>query len=327
MWKVKVPALVCEQNSKSFFIAVIQSKLLKEVCFISRRDEDSKEWFQRNLNEARAKSISKYLDDQKGIIPSALILSAQQNAGLKFIKWLIEFEDNKKSFMVIDWQHRMFWLIQSKNNYEIPVVIFNWLRTEEEVNLFIDINTNQKGVPTSLLLDIKQLTWRETDKEQLKRELFDEINKNSVLAWLMSPSKSVVWKISRVTFNSALESVINNPFFKEKETATIVKGVKNYLAACERVFIRSKSSKAKLTNSIFFNALFRIFNTVVDKSLDKYWDLKTESLELVIDPISKLAYDNYTWTSSALLTRVTNDMMSELNEYEKYRDLENDGMF
>ena len=327
---VRFKTLECTQNDKTFYVSVLPNDVLKSICFVSRRDEDSEKGFQRTLNESRAKDIARYLDELKGIIPSALILSAQDNArfAIDSNKNEISFFTSPNSFMVLDGQHRLYGLLKSTKKYVIPVIIFNKLNTTQEVNLFIDINTTQKGVPTTLLLDIKNLSGRETKKEDRQRQLFDRLNQESVMAGLLSPSKSQVGKITRVSFNQSTNDIFESGFFQDKDNETIFKGVKNYLEAAEKVFKRSKSDKAKLTNATFFRSLFAVFHEVVDKALKDYSDLKVESFTNVLEPISKLNFDSYTGTSNATFNKVVSDMRKELNEYERrYNNLNSQDLF
>jgi DNA sulfur modification protein DndB len=327
---VKFNALECTQNNQTFLLTILPNDILKEVCFVSRRDEDPIKGFQRSLNESRARDIAKYLDNLNGVIPSALILSAQPNAKLNYDKKSsqIRFETHQNSFMVLDGQHRLYGLIKAEKTYQMPVIIFNDLNATKEVTLFIDINTTQKGVPTTLLLDIKNLSGRETKKEDLQRQLFDKLNTDSVLAGLLSPAKSKVGKITRVSFNQATNELFENGFFHNKDIETIFRGVKNFLQAAEIVFKNSKSEKAKLTNSILFRAIFAIFNEVVDKCLRNYSDFKVESIVNILDPISKINFDGYTGTSNATYSKVVSDMRKELNEYNKrYFNLNSENIF
>ncbi len=327
---VKFNALECTQNNQTFLLTILPNDILKEVCFVSRRDEDPIKGFQRSLNESRARDIAKYLDNLNGVIPSALILSAQPNAKLNYDKKSsqIRFETHQNSFMVLDGQHRLYGLIKAEKTYQMPVIIFNDLNATKEVTLFIDINTTQKGVPTTLLLDIKNLSGRETKKEDLQRQLFDKLNTDSVLAGLLSPAKSKVGKITRVSFNQATNELFENGFFHNKDIETIFRGVKNFLQAAEIVFMNSKSEKAKLTNSILFRAIFAIFNEVVDKCLRNYSDFKVESIVNILDPISKINFDGYTGTSNATYSKVVSDMRKELNEYNKrYINLNSENIF
>jgi DNA sulfur modification protein DndB len=330
MKTVRFKTLECTQNDKTFFVSIIPNDVLKSICFVSRRDEDPEKGFQRTLNETRAKDIAKYLDELKGTIPSALILSAQDNARFAFdnSKQEISFMTTNNSFMVLDGQHRLYGLLKATKIYSIPVIIFNNLNTTQEVNLFIDINTTQKGVPTTLLLDIKNLSGRETKKEDKQRQLFDRLNQDSVLAGLLSPAKSQVGRITRVSFNQATNDIFESGFFQDKDAETVLKGVKNYLDAAEKVFKKSKSEKAKLTNSILFRSLFAVFHEVVDKTLKEYSDLKVDSFINSLEPISKLNFDSYTGTSNATYSKVVSDMRKELNEYAKrYNNLNSQNLF
>ncbi|GGM01513.1 hypothetical protein GCM10010099_17110 [Streptomyces cinereus] len=330
MSTVKFNALECTQNNQTFFLTILPNDILREICFVSRRDEDPIKGFQRSLNESRARDIAKYLDTLNGVIPSALILSAQRNAKLIYDKksGQLKFETHQNSFMVLDGQHRLYGLIKAEKTYQMPVIIFNDLNATKEVTLFIDINTTQKGVPTTLLLDIKNLSGRETKKEDLQRQLFDKLNNDSVLAGLLSPAKSKVGRITRVSFNQATNELFENGFFHNKDIETIFKGVRNFLEAAEIVFRNSKSEKAKLTNSILFRALFAIFNEVVDKCLRSYSDFKVDSIVNILDPISKINFDSYIGTSNATYSKVVSDMRKELNEYNKrYINLNSESIF
>ncbi len=311
----KYQALKVVQNNKLFYLSYIPSNVLEKVCYIARRDEDNRKGFQRVLNERRAKDIAKYMDSDHGVIPSSLILSAQKEASFNYREETgrIIFKDEKNLFLVLDGQHRLYGMFLAKKDYNIPVVIFNGLTSKEEVNLFIDINTNQKGVPTTLLIDIKNLTGKETTIEEKQRELFDKLNKNSVLSGFLSATKSKPGYITRLSFNNATQQIFSNPYLKDEDIDIIFNSVKNYLEAVDRVFKKSKTQKAKINNTTLFRAVFNIFNDIIDKTLADHSNLKVKSLESTLDPISKLSYDFYVGTSNATLVKVVADMKKELN--------------
>lgn len=314
---VSYPAIKCRQNNKDFFCTVIGSDILKKVCSVSRRDEEPEIGFQRLLNKTRAKEIARYLDNNKGVIPSSIIISAQDSAKLVFDNNSnkIIFSPVKDSFLVIDGQHRLFGLFEAENAYNIPVIIFSKLLSSEEVSLFIDINTTQKGVPSALLLDIKQLAGKETKKEEKQRELFDRLNRNSPLAGLLSSSKSVAGKISRNAFNEATSKLFDGggPLCDEP-VDIIYKGLKNYFEAVEFVFKLSRSSHARLNKTVLFKSVLEIFNDVCTKCLGDKGNLKTESLSEILEPISALNYDDYTGSNKATLNRIITDMRATLKK-------------
>lgn len=309
-------AIECIQNRKSFFITTINSKNLKEMCFVSRKKEDPLKGFQRLLNSKRAKDIANYLDMNKGIIPSALILSAQDNAGIRFDKenMIVSFEKTKDSLLVIDGQHRLFGLYEAKEDYDIPVIVFQNLTSTEEVRLFIDINTTQKGVPSALLLDIKNQAGTETKLEEKQRNLFTKLNEDSVLAGYLSPNESQVGKISRNVFNVATKPIFENGPVSNMGEEIIYKTVKNYLEAIDRIFKLSQDKQARLNKSIIFKGIFAVFNEVCEKCLLKYQNVKIESLEEYLDPLKEISYSEYIGTNKSTEAKVVNDIRKILRE-------------
>lgn len=325
--RVSFSAIRCQQNRKEFFVSSILSNILEQSCYIVRRASGQNKGFQRILNESRAKNIASYLDKEGGVIPSALILSAQDVSDFEFDDRLgrISFDVVDNSFMVIDGQHRLYGYNFAKENYEVPVVIFKKLTVQEEFRLFIDINTTQKGVPSALLLDIKDLAGRETKREEKQRDLFDLLNKSSIMAGLLSANKSISGKISRSTFNEATNVIFDNGPLKDQDITIIYKAIKNYLEAFSVVFANSGSQMPKLSKAIFFRAAFILANEVMDNCLKANGNLKTASLLKIVEPLSEVQYDNYVGSNRATVQRLVTDMRRELERSNK-RDI-NDGMF
>ena len=316
MGRVSYPAIKCSQNDHVFYVSVMNSNDLDEMCFVSRRKEDSDKGFQRLLNKNRAKEIADYLDNNKGVIPSAIIVSAQPIANLDFdeANGKIRIERAQNSLLVLDGQHRLYGLKTAEKTYNIPVVVFSHLNTQDEIRQFIDINTTQKGVPSALLLDIKGPAGTETKIEERQRELFDKLNKDSVLAGEMLPNESKTGKISRTSFNSATKAIFESGPMSGKTDEQIYKAVKNYLEAVLTVFRLSGKTGAKLTKNIIFRAVMTEFNDVVEKCIAKYGDLKVSSFTEYLSPMKYLDYDDYTGTNKATESRITADIKSALRE-------------
>lgn len=311
-----VSALECMQNSKKFFLVSMDSSDLKEMCFVSRKKEDPLKGFQRLLNKKRAKSIANYLDDEKGVIPSAIIVSAQDNAQMRYdTKTLkLSFEKTSESMLVIDGQHRLYGLFDATNNYEIPVVIFTGLTSSEEVRLFIDINTTQKGVPSALLIDIKSQAGTETKLEERQRILFDQLEKDSVLSGYLLRNESKIGKISRTVFNASTKSIYESGPVATYGDSIIYKTLKNYLEAVDYVFKLSENKEARINKTILFKSVMALFNDTCEKCLLKYKDLKVESFKDYLEPLRELNYDEYTGTNRATETKIISDMRNLLKE-------------
>lgn len=312
---ISIDAISCTQNNYTFYLASVPRDILVPLCYIVRRREDRKTGFQRFLNQTRAKSIAKYMDQNKGSIPAPIILSAQEKAKIQFEKGKLTFEQGEGMFLVLDGQHRLFGFANSEKNHNIPIVVYSGLSLPQEVSLFIDINTNQKGVPSALLLDIKQLAGTETSTEERQRQVFDKLMTSSPLSGLLSPDKSVRGKISRSTFNTSTKVIFENGPFKDKTTDIIYKGIRNYLEACEFALQRSNSEAARLNKSLIFRAVFQIFNEVVTKTLSEHGNVRTESISNVIEPITIIKYEDYSGSSNATVNKLAAEMRTEINKF------------
>ena len=314
MARTSFSALKCTQNDHVFYISVMKSSDLNAMCFVSRRKDDADKGFQRLLSEKRAREIAKYLDTGKGVIPSALIVSAQPCAKLEFDekngRLILERVEN--SLLVLDGQHRLYGMKNAKNEYEIPVVVFSELTTQEEIRQFIDINTTQKGVPSALILDIKGPAGTETKIEERQRALFEKLNESSVLAGLMSPSESKAGKISRTAFNSATKGIFESGPLDSATDEVIYSVVKNYLEAVVTIFRLSEKAEAKIIKNVLFKAFMLAFNDVVEKCASIHGNLKTESFVEYLKPLQFLEYEQYTGTNKQTETRIVNDIKSAL---------------
>lgn len=316
MNRTTTKAIMCTQNGQNFYITSISSKYLKEMCFVSRKREEPVKGFQRLLNPKRAKDIADYLDTNKGSIPTAVIVSAQDKAKLKYDKKNMDlsFEVLAESFLVIDGQHRLYGLFEAKNIYDIPVIIFDNLNSSQEIRLFIDINTTQKGVPSALLLDIKAPAGTETKLEERQRKLFDKLNENSVMAGFLSPNESKAGKITRTAFNACTAQIFQDGIISDMGDDIIYKTTKNYLAAIKRNFDLSENKDARLNKTVIFKSVLNAFNEVCEKCLLKYQNLKIETLEEYLEPLQKLPFSEYLGTNKATEAKILNDIRSFLKE-------------
>ena len=185
-------AIPLTQNEHRFYFCTIPVDELFPYCFVARRQEDAASGFQRSLSLDRANDIAQYLSAGKGSIPTNVVLSAQAEAALKYSSSskVLSFFKVERAFLVLDGQHRLWGYSKCSKKHRVPVAIYQNLSRAEEAKLFVDINTNQRGVPAALLLDIKQLAEIETAKESILRSLFDRLNTDAKSAMLgrLSPS-------------------------------------------------------------------------------------------------------------------------------------------
>lgn len=259
------------QGNHKFYTCTIPSDVLSKCCFVTTRDDDPKEGFQRVLDKKRALEIAKYIDSGLGTIPSSIILSAQKDADLKIVGKgkTVEFNDTPKAFLILDGQHRVYGFSLSESTLRIPVVIYNDLSRRDESRLFIDINSKQRGVPNELLLDIKQLADYEDNEEHLMREVFDLFNIESESAFLnkFSAASREQKKITRVTFNSSFKPLLS--LFRGKSADEIYSILNSYFLAF-RSGLRDIECEETMLSSIVFKAICGFFPIAASKLKDRY---------------------------------------------------------
>jgi DGQHR domain-containing protein len=284
------PALLLAQNKHRFYFSTIPVDDLYPCCFVARRQEDPQQGFQRALSEERADDISRYLSSGNGSIPTNVVLSAQPESLLSYNprSKTLSFVRVPRAFLVLDGQHRLWGYSKCPVRHRVPVAIYESLGRSEEAKLFIDINTNQRGVPAALLLDIKQLADMETAKESLLRSFFDKLQADpaSSLHGRLSPAHSTPNKISRVTFNRAVGAALSSEVLLSLKEDDIYRLLRNYVNA----FDAELPEKATLIRAAYFEAIFDMFDEVARATMARVKNLKQDSLQEMIRPITHLDF-------------------------------------
>jgi DGQHR domain-containing protein len=279
-------ALMVTQGRHRFYSLVLPSDVLAATCTVDARLDNPVDGFQRLLDKRRARDIADYIDSGFGTVPSAIILSAQPAAQLHYDRraGVLHFKKDKRSFLIIDGQHRVYGFNLAARSVKVPVVVYNKLSRAEECRLFMDINTKQRPVPPELLLDIRRLSETETAAEALLHNVFDLFSSeaDSVLAGLLSASERRKGKISRVTFNAALKSI--ESAFVDAEPRDVYAVFNAYLEACV-AGLRLHGAEENIANSALFKALTLLFTNVAERVSDRYGgDYTVKNFEDVLTP-------------------------------------------
>ena len=148
------PAIIC---------AMLPGDWLLDRTTPSWRIKDPKKGFQRMVREGRAREIALAVLDQQRTFPNAIVL-ATDNDCVDIKSGRITIPDNAK-FLIVDGQHRLW--AQNFSTFSAPYacLIHTGLSIEQMANLFLEINDNQKRVPSSLRWDLVRLVRPEDDPE------------------------------------------------------------------------------------------------------------------------------------------------------------------
>lgn len=151
---MEIPCIEFNQDKHNLIFFVADAKEIWKVLSINRKIEDKDEGYQRTLSGSRVKSIAKYID-QGNTVPQSLLVSFDAGevvtkAGKKYLK----IKKVKDAGWVIDGQHRLAGAYNAKKKINLSFLAFVGLEVQEQIQLFITINQEAKGVPASLYLDL-----------------------------------------------------------------------------------------------------------------------------------------------------------------------------
>lgn len=260
-------AVLITQGRHKFYSLAMPSDVLAQHSFVVTRQEDRVAGFQRYLDPKRAAEIAAYIDSGLGTIPTAIILSAQEDCRLEYNgkNRTVSFEKVGNAFLIIDGQHRVYGFHLAESSLRVPVIIYNGLDTSEEAQLFIDVNTKQKPVPSELLLDIKKLAKTQGASEKVVGYIFDlfDSEPGSALLGKMSAFEKANDKISRVTFNAALKTIA--PFIAEASAEKIYSELNSYYAGAISAFSKLDND-INICHPMTFRAVTSTFPEVREKT-------------------------------------------------------------
>lgn len=151
---------------------VINPKELIKFAYVARRERGQEKFYQRIINKDRLDKIKEYIKSG-GRFPNNIIISFNEEneryvrfaplENTKNKKFLgsgeigfLEFPQDYRSCWVIDGQHRLFAHIDLDLDLETEILVsaFRGVDLNQQGAMFLDINKNQKPVPTDLVWDL-----------------------------------------------------------------------------------------------------------------------------------------------------------------------------
>ena len=170
----KIPAIQGKLGGNKFYCFVTTPKDLLKISFVNHRslnDPEGIPTYQRLITSSRLRQIGNYIKDG-GFFPTNILVNFTKkvrfesvnkdtNSEVKF--GCLYLPDKYRSAWIIDGQHRLFGYSNLSQKYlsqNIVVLAFEEMSKEEEANLFVTINHEQKSVPKTLLDDLEgELKW------------------------------------------------------------------------------------------------------------------------------------------------------------------------
>jgi DGQHR domain-containing protein len=151
---ISVAGIVLREEPR-VYLAAIGGNWLVDHSTPSWRADDPQKGFQRIVKESRAKEIARTVLDTQRTFPNAITLATKVKA-FEISGGKLQLPESSK-FLVVDGQHRLWAQKYSKTEGIYPCII-HMDRTEQDMaKLFLEINANQRRVPSSLRWDLVRL--------------------------------------------------------------------------------------------------------------------------------------------------------------------------
>lgn len=323
----KIHAYSIGNEDVECYVSVMSAKDIYNISTVSRIDASDR-GYQRLLIEKRAKDIAEYLDNGN-IIPGSIILSAQHGSSCSYDSPSKELtiDTTNKPLFVIDGQHRLYGANLCQRNIELPVCIFVGLDLKQEVQYFLDINSYQKGVPRTLRIELLKFLSEPDSIDAIRVKLFKELGEDadSPLFNKVSAAVSVPGKISHVPFEKAITPILDGKHLKPFDYEKKKKLLKNYLMAIESVLIDIDGDTKRLTQSAFFEAIFRVFDDVASYSMTFFKNYTPDSLTSILSGLRPLDFERHSGSNQQTINALIDEMRSLLenhcSRYETPNDL------
>ncbi len=149
------------QRDPLIYVAALPGTWLLEHSTPSLRREDPQKGFQRVVKEDRAKKIAVAVLDQGRTFPNAIVLATDRRE-FSQSDCTLAIPDSVR-FLVVDGQHRLYAQKYSSHHADYACIIHMNLPEVEMARLFLEINDNQRRVPSSLRWDLVRLVRPKDD--------------------------------------------------------------------------------------------------------------------------------------------------------------------
>lgn len=322
---VTYDVLAAEQNGKKLYTFFAPAEEIYTFVAINQKEEDEDGGYQRAASPARTRAITKYVDDGN-LLPLSLLITLEKNA-VTIIDGKITIKAKKTSGWVIDGQHRLIGAKNAKKPISLPVIAFVGLNDEEQIQQFITINKEAKGVPTSLYYSLlRKLPPKHSPADNAKERASDiglmlrNEEESPFSGRIVSTTSPKQGQLSLVNFVRKVAPLVreDNGLLGTYSVEDQAKVIDNYYMAARNVF----PSAFNAVDSVFFTTIgfggmMNFFPTVFATTLRDY---KTFTVSDVTKTLSNVSHvDPLLWkrngTGNAAEVALGKDLVEELRDF------------
>ncbi len=287
-----VPAIEGEMGKHTYYSFSIEPEKLLKIGFVLHHDNANKDEmpaYQRIIKKGRLKAIQEFINNG-GFFPNSVIVNIVTKKQLRFDKselqedhsisklGLLHLPQEYKSAYIIDGQHRLYGYSNSewKSKNSIPVVAFVNLKLTEQIQLFMDINENQKAVPKNLRTTLEaNLLWDAKDFNEQRKALSSRIaqrlgdDKNSALFSRIVTGENSSTSYCAITLDYISKSLKATNFYNTYKNNAVIK---------DGTIDKSNND---ITFEYLYNFLLKMFN-MLSELLENDWEIGTNDDSCIV---------------------------------------------
>ena len=322
--EVSVNAIRCPYNDSYMYTFMIHPSQLLPISFVAHRDLNNKyidDSYQRMINKNRIMEIKEYIKKGNKFANNVIVninsdndLIFETNDEGDIQSGILHLPPYYKSVWVIDGQHRLYSYVDLKEGEvdAIPVTAFVNLDKRLQSRIFVDINSKQKKVDPSHLVDINRDSLYQSSDEcdwviAMNTQIFVEMSKKEKgplygrLKDMTDPQSR--GEITTVSLQNAMEtckiigSVLKGnkfrpgPLFSEKDNSKenthnrairfFELSFKTISEKCPELWSKRKDEGGYLCTPNGITSLIYTLNEMLYIAYDKVDDIMSASIESV----------------------------------------------
>jgi DGQHR domain-containing protein len=301
--KVKTKSLKTKFGDLTVFTQTMKIKDVLHIYYVAVRGKDEEEGsVQRVLNKQRINSIKKYVLEGNVFYSTFILNWTDTKVKPEFLNDEIIIPIVPSSAQAIDGQHRLVGLAEAIKedetigDKEILVTLSLNLTTKEAARIFININSEQKPVPMSLIYDLFGEIENDTNHSiNRSTDIAEELNENidspyyGAIKYPGQPKGVGFVDLSTVV--SSLKKHLESDGVFASHKLTNLQNQKvvilNYFTALKFYYDKediwtNKSKNPFLTNAGFFGAIEHLIKNLLIKCAEKK-SFKVDDFKSLLD--------------------------------------------
>lgn len=299
-----VNAAVLKQHGRELYCFGMNSRRLRDICYVTPRSAEDPEEVQRILNVKRAMEIGDYIKQVNALLPNAIVVSLIDDVrveptGTDGVKALHFPEGSGKFAYILDGQHRLEGFKYTGGiEFDLPVVAITKADDALRGKIFADINSKQERVSDvhllSLYYQIKDLPIEETPVMDVVQKLNADADSPLKGRIRMLDTDRGTW-IKNVAMKQWLSPHLTmGGVIATKTSAEKAQIVKEYFKAIAHLWPSAwgDSGKFNLCRPIGFEIMLGLFGTVKHRcDLNRARQYTAEAFASQMEPLRNAVID------------------------------------